>query len=1024
MALLLLTSAGAVTALPAQAGVSTVSTPILTGPRPSATRVPFPISDRVSASVDVGTGNLLVTTTELNLPGIASDVELGLTYNSLALGSGSAAPSGAGGLGWSMRLGQDTKLILNSDNSVLYLAPEGRQGLFQPATSTTYTSPSGFKVAMVKTASGWTVTDHGSNAVSTFDSAGRLTKITDRNSQATTFTYTSGQLTKVVSTRGGAGAKTATLTWSGSTLSTIAQTGDDGTLRNSTYTYTSGRLTKISDPSSKSVHLAYNSAGDLSSITNEDGHYTNFDYDTSHRVTSVSQENPAGDAVTRFTYYSSTQTYVADPNNTAATGGPLTTYTLSSAELVTKVVDPLGRTREKTYTPFSDVATSKNGVGGVTTFGHNPAVNGGESLTNVTAPTGATSSASYANTGAAKFLPSGGTDSQSNAKTFTYDGAGNPLSSANTAATTTASVTYNADGTLNTSKDPVGNVTDYTANADHQVTTIAPAAGSTLQTQTLAYDGFGRLYSIDAGVGFGTIYNYDRGDRVKTIKFTDSTPQVVSTFDGEGNVLTRVDASGTTTWTYDAQNRIKTRTATSGGGTLSYDYDKAGNLVSKTDGHGTTTYTYDDANQVTGMTTPNGQKTAFGYDNDGKRTDTWFNTNTGHTTFAAHTRTVFDSSGRISRTWTSRASNDTTKTFDTSFCYSPYVANQACPTASAATDKGLIQYSYNNLTYERSIYTYDTSNRVTAVSSYGGHSYAYTYDKNSNRTSVKVDGATTQSLNYNSGNQISSTGYDHDKLGRRTIDPSQGTLAYNAPGQQTSRTNGGTTTTYTWAGADQNELISTTTGSNTSSYVYGLPDSNGLPTIQSFIKNGQLTYIDTDPTGSPIELQGPSGTDYYSLDNQGSPIGLINAAGAVSATYTYDPAGKQLTATGTSAATNPYRYTQGLLDTATGWIKHGQRWHDTTTSNWTSIDPVSQLLQPDAASRYVYVDANPANLTDPTGRDTAGCIVKTGIMVAGFVGIAGALVVDAPLVLGIGAVLGGGFGALDGAMGAEEECDT
>ncbi|WP_198675884.1 RHS repeat-associated core domain-containing protein [Kribbella monticola] len=978
--------------------------------------MPFAVSDRVSASVDVGTGNLLVTTTEITLPGISTDVELGLTYNSLALASGSAAPSGAGGLGWSMRLGQDTKLILNSDNSVLYLAPEGRQGLFQPATSTTYTSPAGFKVAMVKTASGWTVTDHASNAVSTFDSAGRLTKITDRNSQATTFTYASGQLTTIVSTRGGSGAKTATLTWSGSTLATIAQTGDDGTLRNSSYTYTGGRLTKVSDPSSKSIRLAYSSAGDLSSITNEDGHYTYFDYDTSHRVISVTQENPAGDAVTRFTYYSSNQTYVADPNNTAPTGGPLTTYTLSSSELVTKVVDPLGRTRDRTYTPFADVATSTNGVGGVTTFGHNATVNGGESLTNVTAPTGATSSASYSNTGAAKFLPSGGTDFQGNAKTFTYDGAGNPLSSANTAATTTASVTYNTDGTVDTSKDPVGNVTDYTENADHQITSIAPATGSTLRNQTLAYDGFGRLYSIDAGVGFGTIYNYDRGDRVKTIKFTDSTPQVVSTFDGEGNVLTRTDASGTTTWTYDAQNRVKTRTATSGGGTLSYDYDKAGNLISKTDGHGTTTYAYDAANQVTQMTTPNGQKTAFAYDNNGKRTDTWFNTNTTHTTFAAHTKTTFDTSGRISRTWTARASNDATKTFDTSYCYSPYVAGQACPSASASTDTGHIRWSVNNLTAARSIYTYDTSNRLTAVSNYGGHDYAYTYDKNSNRTSVKVDGTTTQTLTYNTGNQISSSGYNHDKLGRRTADPAQGTLTYNAPGQMTSRDNGSSgSSSYVWAGADQNELVSTTTGSSTTSYVYGLPDANGVPTIQSFTKNGQLTYIDTDPTGSRIELQGPSGTDYYTLDNQGSPIGLINAAGAITATYTYDPAGKQLTATGTSAATNPYRYTQGLLDENTGWIKHGQRWHDTTTANWTSIDPVDLLLQPDAASRYGYVAGNPINHLDPAGRGCGDDLLAYGGIASFVTGTVEGAEVASGLLVGevalgpAGLIVGGAF---------------
>ncbi|GAA0584227.1 hypothetical protein HPO96_09715 [Kribbella sandramycini] len=203
--------------------------------------------------------------------------------------SGAALPSGSAGAGWAMRVGQDTRLIANSDNSVLYLAPEGREGLFQPATATTYTPPAGFKVAMVKT----------------------------------------------------------------------------------------------SRPRSSTSNAPNDTA-----------------------------PNPAD--------------------------GPQTYYTLNAQELVTKVVDPLNRVRSKTCTPFNDTATSTNGVGGVPTFGHNPAVNGGESLTDVTSAMGAKSTAAYANTGASKYLPSGGKDSQGNNRLFTYDGAGNQLTSANSSATSTS----------------------------------------------------------------------------------------------------------------------------------------------------------------------------------------------------------------------------------------------------------------------------------------------------------------------------------------------------------------------------------------------------------------------------------------------------------------------------------------------------------------------------------------------------------------------------------------------------------
>lgn len=61
------------------------------------------------------------------------------------------------------------------------------------------------------------------------------------------------------------------------------------------------------------------------------------------------------------------------------------------------------------------------------------------------------------------------------------------------------------------------------------------------------------------------------------------------------------------------------------------------------------------------------------------------------------------------------------------------------------------------------------------------------------------------------GNQISNTGYSHDAAGNRTADPAQGTFTDNAAGQTTGRTNGSSSSTYTWGGGDQNELVSTST---------------------------------------------------------------------------------------------------------------------------------------------------------------------------------------------------------------------
>ena len=57
-----------------------------------------------------------------------------------------------------------------------------------------------------------------------------------------------------------------------------------------------------------------------------------------------------------------------------------------------------------------------------------------------------------------------------------------------------------------------------------------------------------------------------------------------------------------------------------------------------------------------------------------------------------------------------------------------------------------------------------------------------------------------------------------------------------------------------------------------------------------------------------------NGTTYYYVTNlQGDVMGLVDASGNSVASYTYDPYGKVLTATGTLAEKNPLRY-RGYYD--------------------------------------------------------------------------------------------------------------
>lgn len=88
------------------------------------------------------------------------------------------------------------------------------------------------------------------------------------------------------------------------------------------------------------------------------------------------------------------------------------------------------------------------------------------------------------------------------------------------------------------------------------------------------------------------------------------------------------------------------------------------------------------------------------------------------------------------------------------------------------------------------------------------------------------------------------------------------------------------------------------------------------------------------------------------------------------ASYSYDPYGNTLSATGTQAADNPWRFAGGYYDNEGDGLYHfGERYYD-RAGHWTQQDRLAgDITQPGSVNRYLYAGANPVNLTDPFGRD-------------------------------------------------------
>ncbi|MFY1586553.1 RHS repeat domain-containing protein [Micromonospora sp. WMMD734] len=977
-----------------------------TGPVRNGTQLSFSLTDRLEAKVNVGSGNLMVSSTDLTLPGVADNVTLGASFNSLLVGGDLAV--GAHGPGWRTRSGVDVRLYPADDGSVTYAAADGVVGKFTVSGSG-YSTPGEFKAGLAHDGSGWKLTEHDSGRVLFFTSAGVLEKTEDRNGNVTDFVYSAGKMTQVTSDRGGPHARKATVVYTGDRLTKYRQSDGYGVLREVSYEYDAdNRLSAIQSPaSSRRWTFEYDSAGDLVKIWTKDDTYSTITYDGQHRVTSFTQvtDNATGQgATTRLAYPTSSRTLVADPRQDLSqpvANVPNTTYDLNGDKRVTKVTDPAGNSRSKTYTPFSDVASSVSPEDGTVTNTYG--ANAGESLTKSASPTGASASAAYANAATAtnptaNFQPSSSIDTQGNSSTYTYNGAGNRTSTADALAAE-AEVDYNTDGTVKTSTDPAntGNPTTYTYDSDKQITKVTPPTGNGLAVKNLTYDNLGRLETVDDGCL--TTYQWSRDDRVQKISYSGCGTLTVVTFEygRAGNVISRVDSSGTTTWEYDQLNRLRRRT-NPGTPTFVYAYDVAGNLTELTDGRGTTRYYYNTRSWLVRMDTAGGTRYNFSYDKNGNRLNTYFASDETNSAYAMRIKTVYDKSDRPTRITATRNSASPATVFDVTYCYAKYTSGQPCSTATA-DDTGLRQWQKDEVSGAVSQFTYDKGNRLTKATNHNGKTYDYAYDSNGNRTSVKVDGSTTQTLAYNSANQVTTTNNTYDGRGNQTrvSTPSVNPVTYNPAKQMT----GANATTYGYAGSDQVELVR----AGTTTMQYGLEDQHGMASLQSWTAGGTTAYVERDGIGTPLGLRVGTTDHAYVLDALGSTAAIVKADGTVAATYRYDPYGN-----GTltdeyhlGAATNVVRYAGGTYDSGTGFTKFGQRWYNSAQGRFTQQDNLSFIGNPKHGNRYAYAACNPTNNIDPTGA-ASECFVAGMLLTVGAISLVASSVALVGITAGTAAI--------------------
>jgi RHS repeat-associated protein len=990
------------------------------------------LDDKTILGVNAADGDLSVDTSLFHIQGVGLPLAIDQDYDSRGAVQTSMG-TGTQGAGWAVSPSFDQPQLILQPNLIMDLvSASGTNAVFtNPNIFGQYTtSPPGLGATAGLTGSSTAqVTFNQSHETWNFTqiagstSVYHLTNITDRNGNTVTYAYnTAGtQLISVTDTEG----RTVTINYN---VNNLVSTITDSTGRQISYGYVhpSAGVYRLSTATygGFTTSYGYDTNGNLNQITDPLANITTMIYNASRQVTSVTRVTDPS------TMTGATTTYLYTPGSASSPGtgvtrvtddnGHATLYKYDPWDRVGTVTDALGHAHDSTFNPQSSAMVMTNALTQATNLGYDTSNNLNMITSPKTAPGQMAAVTAYdfhtpisgggAVAGGA-FLASSGTDAQTSCSSFTYDAAGNQTASyagfapgtvcdGMTSGTGVTSVqnAYQGDGStacggrpgeLCSTTSGAGNVTSYAYDSLGQLIQVIQPGGScsprTVCT-TVTYDALSRPATVTDGKGQTTTYSYDAWDRITQILYNGTTTCSTSAgtcikfvYDADGNVTSRVDKIGTTTFVYDLLNQLFAEDlpgsldACPGWLGMLSIHDSVGNLLSYCDAGGFVNYEYDAANRNIGVSYNGGDCTpgsivqpctVYSYDNANELTGITYPTSTGVSDTLG-----YDGAGHQT---SEHVRNNSTST-DLEVASSQYTTGTDDMTLQHATQDWLAPLA--------TTYTYDSHNRVTAAaeSGTGATNYTYSYDADGNMTQQTV-GFVPFTYTYSPSDSLcwaiigtssnpclsapsGANQYTYDNNGNQTGNTAGESISYNSVNQTTSLTppGGGSAVAMTYTGTDSTER--TSAGSTTfANSIFGVAESTTAGTATYFARNanGRLDHI---TVGTTVYFP------YY--NGSGSIGGLFDTAGTSVATYKYDPYGGT-TATGTAASVNPFRFKGGYQDT-TGLYKFGTRYYTPGTASWTQADANQGTIQnPSTVNKFIYAGGDPINVTDPSGMFSLG----------------------------------------------------
>ncbi|MFF8592679.1 LamG-like jellyroll fold domain-containing protein [Streptomyces sp. NPDC015220] len=632
-----------------------------------------------------------------------------------------------------------------------------------------------------------------------------------------------------------------------------------------TYGYNrAGDITSVTDAAGNTTRYAYDFEGNRSRTTLADGTYTTTDYNADGDPTAT-RSYDAGDNK----LWETAQTYDGVGNMTAATdaNGHTSRFTYDAAGTITQEIQPV------------DASTSIT-----TTFGYDAAGN------------------------RTRF-----TDGRGNSWRYTYTPWGQrekviePTTAKYTsAADSTTTFAYDADGQLTDATLPGGTTTAMTYDVNGRLKTMSgTGADAATAKRSFDYDADGRVRSADT----------EAAGIAGAVDHQDATHDEFA-YDDRSDVLTASGSAGSSAFAYNDDGALTSRTDAAG--TTTYGYDTAGRLSSLNDAATGTqlTYTYGSLNELRSVKYGStGQTRTFGYNSDHELTSDVLVQ--GGSTLAGFTY-GYDKIGNLTSKTTTGVSGASANTYGYDWANRLTSWNDGTKTTSYAYDA-----SGNRVRNGSDVYTYDERDELTSD---GTHTYDYSARGTMTQESSAAGGTVAYKTDAFGGQIVAGQqSYTLDAVGRNITD------------RDTSVA--GSTRTFAYSGADN--------------------------TIAS---DGDNTYT-YDPDGGLVGVRTSGGSGVLALTDQHSDVVGTFTAGATSlaGSVSYDPLGKVVSPTNTIAGHLGFQ--SGWTEPGTGNVGTASRWYDPSTGVFLNKDSVSLNPVPNsvAANPFAYVDDNPLAGTDESG---------------------------------------------------------